>query len=146
MKPNGKKFATRCVFFVMCVVVSLVAVGNAETAHGTFKLSSETHWGRILLAPGEYEFTVDTTSNGKIVIVRSKDSGWSGMIMSESVSALGAPSSNLELGTFEGGTYVRELCLSDLGVTLDFAAPRSSRSVALVKSKGKTTISAAGLQ
>ena len=72
MKPNGKYFAVvRAVVFVLCMVSLLSAIGNAETAHGKFKLPTETRWGKLLLAPGEYEFTFSTDAAGTMITVRS---------------------------------------------------------------------------
>jgi len=146
MKPNGKKFAARSVFFVMCVLASLSTIGRAETAHGTFKLPVEAHWGRILLAPGEYEFTVDAETAGKVVTVRSKDTGWSGMILSDETSSVTTANATLELKRCQGGVYVKELCLSDFGLALEFALPGSGKSIALMKPKATTTAAASGLQ
>lgn len=145
MTPNGKNVVVRSVFLVACAVASLAAVGSAETARGTFKLPMTVRWGNVLLAPGEYEFTADTESNGKIVTVRSKDSGWSGMIMSCEISSGTAEHSSLELRRFEGEVYVHELYLSDLGLALDFSMP-GGKSMVLTKPNPKARISAAGLQ
>ena len=81
MKPNGKYFAVRVVFLGLCAVGLLSAVGQAQTARGTFKLPVETHWGMMVLAPGEYDFSVSDRISGGIVTVRSKESRSSGMVL-----------------------------------------------------------------
>jgi hypothetical protein len=145
MKPNGKKFVLRAVLFVVCMVAMFSTVGNAETVHGTFKLPVEAHWGTMLLAPGDYEFRVDTGSSGNIVTVRSLDSQWSGMAMSGSSSGGGAkPGSGLTLTKSEGTTYVRALYLGDLGVELNFGTPKVSKAFKLAKSQTATMASASG--
>jgi hypothetical protein len=119
MKPNGKMFAVRVVLLAVCAVGLFSAVAGAETVHGTFKLPVETHWGRMVLSPGEYEFTVDTTGPSRVVTLHSKDSGWSGMVLSRSVSETTATSaSKLELAKFDGVTYVQTLYLDDAGVAI----------------------------
>jgi hypothetical protein len=149
MKPNGKYFVVRAVFLALCAVGLLSASGNAETLRGNFKLAAETHWGKMLLAPGEYEFTVNDSVEGKIVTVRSKESGWSGMIMTASSSDLpSSQGSSLLLSKSEDGTYVRALCLSDSGVMLNYGTPKAGKVTKLAKSQPATSTmaSAAGGQ
>jgi len=145
MKPNGKYFVVRAVFFVVCAVGMLSAFGNAETAHGTFKLTTEARWGKLLLAPGEYEFTIDNDPSRRIVIVRSRESGWSGIILSASSSDMQfAEGIMLLLGNSEMGVYVRALCLGDSGVMLNYRMPEAGKVTRLVKPKPSVVASASG--
>ena len=152
MKPNGKYFVVRAVFLAMCAVGLLSASGNAETLHGTFKLAAEAHWGKMLLAPGEYEFTVNEGIQGKIVTVRSKESGWSGMIMSSSAGELPYSQtrgqSSLLLTQSEDSVYVSALCLADSGVMLNYGMPKPGKMMRLAKTQptGSTMASASGGQ
>jgi hypothetical protein len=140
MKPNGKHFVVRIAFLALCAVGLLSAVGQAETTHGRFKLPVETHWGKMLLAPGEYEFDVSNESAGRIVTIRSKDTGWSGMIMSPSSSDMSSDEgTKLVLESSENGRYVRALCLGDSGVMLSYAAPKAGKVTRLVKSQPAPT-------
>src|SRR5713101_5395899 len=143
MKPNGKYFVVRAVLFVLCTVSLLSATGNAETAHGKFKLPTETRWGKLLLAPGEYEFTISNDSAATIVTVCSKDSGSSGIIMSEGISDPdSAKGSMLILGQSENGAYVRSLALGDLGMMLNFGAPKAGKVTRLVRPQSTEVASA----
>ncbi|SRR5258708_2597893 len=145
MKPNGKHFVVRAVVFVVCTVSLLSAIGSAETARGKFKLPTETRWGKLLLAPGEYEFTTSSDTAGTIVTVRSEDSGWSGMIMAESTSdPASGEGSSLLLGRAESGAYVRSLELGDLGMTLNFGAPKAGKVTRLVKLQPTEVATASG--
>ena len=145
MKPNGKYLVGRAVLLVLCTVSLLSVLGSAETAHGKFKLPTETRWGKLLLAPGEYEFNTSASTAGTIVTIRSEDSGWSGMIMVESTSdcAYGEGSSLL-LGKSEDGMYVRSLALGEPGVTLNFGAPKAGKVSRLVKPHSTEVASASG--
>src|SRR5437667_4116658 len=117
MKPNGKKFAVRAVLFAVCTVGLLSSLAGAETVRGSFKLPVEAHWGKMVLAPGEYEFVVDTESLTRMVTVRSKDSGWSGMVMSEGLADVSsATGASLTLAKSEEGMYVQTLSLKYAGV------------------------------
>src|SRR5256885_10286045 len=71
MKPNGSHFVVRSLAVVLLAVGLLSSLGNAETAHGTFKLPVQARWGTMLLAPGHYEFTTETRNGGNVVTVRS---------------------------------------------------------------------------
>jgi len=145
MKPNGKYFVVRAVFFVVCAVGLLSTLGNAETAHGTFKLPTEARWGKLLLAPGEYEFTVNNDASGRIVIVRSRESGWSGMILSVSSSDMHfAEGTQLLLAKSEDGVYVHALCLGDSGVMLNYRMQEAGKVTRLVKPKPSVVASASG--
>jgi hypothetical protein len=145
MKPNGKKLVVRATFFVMCAVAVFSTFGNAQTVHGSFKLPVQARWGTMSLAPGDYEFSVNTRSGGSIVMVRSLDSKWSGMAMSASFSASGAkPGSGLTLSNSEGMTYVKALYIGDIGEELNFATPRISPASKLAKSQTATMASASG--
>jgi hypothetical protein len=144
MKSNGKKFALRAVLLVVCAVV-FSALGNAETVHGTFKLPVQAKWGTMLLAPGAYEFRVDTRSGGNIVTVRSADSRWTGMAMSGSSSGYDAkPGSGLTLIKSEDMTYVKALYLGDIGVELNFGTPKASKASKLATTHTATMASASG--
>jgi hypothetical protein len=145
MKPNGKYFVVRAVFLTLCAVSLLSTLGSAETLRGNFKLTSETHWGKLLLAPGAYEFTIDSDTYGKMVTVRSKESGWSGMAMAEGASdATADEGTKLLLTKSEGEIYVRALCLGDSGITLTYAMPKPTKITRLTQERtANTTIASA---
>ena len=125
MKPNGKTFVVRMVLFAVCAVCLLSDLAKAETVRGTFKLPVEAYWGRALLQPGDYEFTVDTESAARIITVRSKATGSSYMMLSSALSDMsGGAGSSLELAQTEAGMYVRTIYLKDPGVALAFSTPK----------------------
>jgi hypothetical protein len=144
MKPNGKYFVVRAALFVLCMAGLFTAMANAETAHGKFKLTTETRWGKMLLAPGEYEFTLNTSAAGAMVTIRSESTGWSGMILPEGISDPAAPGSNLYLGQSQQGSYVESLALGDLGVMLNFGAPKAGKVTRLMVPQSTEVASASG--
>jgi hypothetical protein len=147
MKPNGKYFAVRGVLFVLCAVSLFSIAGQAQTTHGTFKLPVETHWGKLVLAPGEYEFTLNDALSGRILTVRSKETGWSGMVMSSDASQLGSDrETKLLLTKSETGTYVRALCLGDSGLMLNYGTPKPGKMTRLSPPPSTTMASASGAQ
>jgi len=127
MKPNGRKYALRVVLFAVCAVALFSGLAGAETVRGTFKLSVPAHWGTMVLAPGNYEFFVDTGSINRLVTVRSQETVWSGMILATSIdNAIGSSGSEMKLAWFDDAMYVKALYLNDAGIALEFTLPKPS--------------------
>lgn len=144
MKPNGTCFRVRELLFLVCAVGLLGGLGNTQTLHGRFQLPREVYWGRMVLAPGEYELTTDTGS--RVVTVRSRDAGWTAMILSTSSSDLrGESGSGLTLAASENAVYVKALYLGDLGVKLNFDMPQG-KLTRFPKSHSTTIAAASGTQ
>jgi hypothetical protein len=149
MKPNGKYFAVRLAAFALFVLGLFTTAASAESVHGNFKLTTEAHWGRLLLSPGEYEFTMSKDTSGYMVTVRSTETGWSGMVLAEALSdAQSSVGTRLVLAKSDDGVYVRQLCLADSGITLDYAASKSAKFTRLAKAPvtNTTLASASGGQ
>lgn len=145
MKMNGK--SVRVVVFALCAVMAFSIAGHGQSTHGTFKLPSETHWGKVVLVPGQYEFTVTDALAGKIITVRSIETGWSGMIMASDASPTGASSgTKLLLTKSEAGTYVRSLYLGDAGVMLNYQPPKAVKMARVSTQPASTIASASGAQ
>ena len=143
MKPNGKMFVVRVVLFVVCAVGLFSGLAGAETVRGTFKLPVAAHWGKMLLAPGEYEFVVDTASATRVVKITSKDTGWSGMVLASAVDDARTSSASLmTLAKSEDTTYVKTVYLNDAGVALEFSMPKAMAKLA--KAASPTVASASG--
>ena len=144
MNPNGKYWLLRAVLVMACTTGLFCVPGNAAITRGNFKLTAEARWGRIVLTPGDYEFTFDPDAPGRMVTVRSLDAGWSAIIMSSSISdSAGKLGSALEVVRSENARYVRALDLHDLGMVLNFEVPKARSGTRLVKSPAKTTVASA---
>jgi len=149
MKPNGKYFAVRVAVLALFAATAFTSLASAESVHGNFKLSTEAHWGRLLLAAGEYEFAMSKDTSGYMVTVRSTETGWSGMVLAEALSdAQFSEGTKLVLAKSEEGVYVRQLCLGDSGIALDYAAFKSGKFTRLAKAPvtNTTLASASGGQ
>jgi hypothetical protein len=120
---------------------------QAQTARGTFKLPVEARWGTMILAPGEYDFTISDAVGGKILTVRSVETGRAGMILASNVASLGSEKgSMLLLSKSDSGTYVKSLSLGDSGVMLNYTTPKSSKLTRLSPPQPATVASASGAQ
>jgi hypothetical protein len=145
MKMKAK--SVRVVVCALCAVMALSIAGHGQSTRGTFKLPTETQWGKLVLVPGQYEFTVTDALAGKIISVRSIETGWSGMIMASDASPM-TPSSEtkLLLTKSEAGTYVRSLYLGDAGVTLNYQPPKAVKIARVPTQPTATVASASGAQ
>jgi hypothetical protein len=140
MKPNGKHFVVRVAILTLFTISLLSTLASAETMRGNFKLKVETHWGKLLLAPGAYSFTMDGDTSGTLVTIRSTESQWSGMAIAQSTSD-GGPKQGVKLvleGS-SGGVYVKALCLGESGITLNYAIPKSVKFARLTKTQPATS-------
>lgn len=149
MKPNGKRFVARIAVLTLCAVGLLTTLASAESVHGNFKLTAEAHWGKLLLTPGEYEFSMSKETSSYMVTVRSKETGWSGMVMSAALSdEQSTEGTELVLAKSEEGMYVRELRLADAGITLNYVLAKPGKLTRLTKAPATnaTVASAAGGQ
>ena len=139
MKPSAKYFAVRSVFLTLCAVSLLSMFGNAETLRGNFTIKTETHWGKLLLSPGAYQFTMESDASGNMVTVRSTESQWSGIAMAQSTSdAQQGQGMKLVLERSGGDVYVRQLCLGDS--TFNYATSKSGKFTRLTRQQPAATI------
>ena len=145
MKPNGKNSVVRVVVLALCVVCLFSNAGQAQTTRGTFKLPVEAHWGKLVLAPGEYEFSATDALAGRI-IVRSTETGWSGMVLASDASQLDSPGTRLVLMKSDTGIYVKTLYLGDSGVVLNYGVPKAAKTTRLSPQPNSTMVSASGAQ
>ena len=144
MKPNGKMFVVRMVLCAVCAVCLLSDLSKAETVRGTFQLPVAAHWGNMMLAAGEYEFVMDTTSATRVITVTSKQTGRSSMILAATVNEARASSgSEMKLAKSEDTTYVKTLYLKDAGVALEFSGPKPMTKLAKAASPSRASASGA---
>lgn len=140
MKSNGTYLAVLCA----CVLALFCAVGQAETTHGKFKLPVEARWGKVLLEPGQYSFTLTEDASGRIVTIRSEETGLSAMVLSSSAAEWRPSNENkLLLEKSEVGVYVKALCLGEPGMMLMYATPKPAKLARLMPAPS-TMASASG--
>jgi hypothetical protein len=129
----------------LALALALPVMAHADGVKGKFTLTSEAHWGRAVLAPGSYDFTLDSTSVPSRVMVHSAD-GKVAAILIPMCGTEGYPvkSTSLELETRGGDLYVSGLYLADSDMELHFAIPAVKQStMATTTAKPAATIAAA---
>lgn len=127
---------TRSFDVVKVLLLAVLAAGlNAKLAsaqgyQGKFTLPFEARWGRAILPPGEYSFSVDPGKAACIATV-SQGQHYIALVMSSGVIEQGeltGPSALIAVRS--GGTYrIEALRLAEAGVTLGYPAPKAERQV-----------------
>jgi hypothetical protein len=98
---------------------------HADGVTGRFTLTSEAHWGRTVLPPGEYTYSISAEDVMPIVIVRSVKGDIGAFVFPTSISdARGADMDKLVLEKTNGGMAVTSLYLKDKGVVLHYSIPK----------------------
>lgn len=117
-----KKYVMGVTLFALAVTLS---ASTAKAQQVTFKLPFEAHWGKAVLAPGDYSLTPQSVTSG-IQVFTLTGSGKT-YVMAPATISYGEPSdrSYLELVN-RGGTYSIAKFSSGLtGKTFRFEVPKS---------------------
>jgi hypothetical protein len=98
---------------------------HADNLTGRFTLTSEAHWGRTTLPPGEYTYSISAEDAMPIVTVRSVKGDVGAFVFPTSVTEArrGEPD-KLVLEKTNGGMAVTSLCVRDKGVVLHYSIPK----------------------
>jgi len=101
----------------------------AQSANGRFTLPHETHWGAVILPPGDYTFALQSPSLPAPIMVSQTGSSKIAVVLPQTVSSEKlTDDSRLVLKHNQSGeSFVSALYLGDLGVSLHYAPPRSQR-------------------
>jgi hypothetical protein len=97
----------------------------AEDARGSFTLSHEVHWQKVVLRPGNYTFTVKSFGPSDFLMLRRTDgTGAEAMLMAYDVETPKLnEGSRLVLVSRGGQSFVSALDLPNYDITLRFAVP-----------------------
>jgi len=103
----------------------LPTIAHAGEFTGRFTLTSEARWGIAVLAPGDYDFTLDSTRAPSRVVVREADGKVVAILLSMWNSGTSRTKGNsLELQTQGGATFVSAVYLGDAETELHFMTPK----------------------
>lgn len=105
---------------------ALPAMAHAEFK-GKFTLASETHWGMAVLAPGSYDFTLDSASAPTKIFVRDENRKVAAILISTwSAGTTQAKANALELTKHGGATFISAIYLKDADTELHFMLPKDT--------------------
>jgi len=126
MKNILSSFArSKALVFALSVMFALPAIAHAEFK-GKFTLPSETRWGMAVLAPGSYDFTLDSASAPTKVVIRDAHGKVAAILISMWSSGLTTLKSNaLELETRDGAKFISAIYLKDADTELHFLTPKN---------------------
>jgi hypothetical protein len=119
------------------LVLTIVAMGgsaipaHAQTATGTFSLAHKVLWAGAVLPPGDYAFSLNSQDSPARVTVRQVGGPMVAMLLPQSISDDNfVGSSSLVLHEEGGESVVSTLRLKNIGMALQFAAPKLATPVA----------------
>ena len=123
-------------FFKVLVLAVAATVFSAIPAHaqttaGTFSLAHKVRWAGAVLPPGSYGFSVDFQNSPARITLRQLDGAMVAILLPQVISEdnlIGT--SSLVLQDKGGESVVSALRLKDIGVALQFAAPKLAMPVA----------------
>jgi hypothetical protein len=124
----------RKVVYAAALGMSMFAVhptlAAAEDAHGSFTLSHEVHWQKVVLRAGSYTFSVKSFGPSDFLTLRRSDgTGPESMFLAGNVES---PKENeisrLVLVSRGGQSFVSALALPEHDMTLRFAVPANTHS------------------
>lgn len=124
----------RKVVYAAALGMSMFAVqptlAAAEDAHGSFTISHEVHWQKVVLRPGSYTFSVKSFGPSDFLTLRRSDgTGPESMFMAGNVESPKADEvSRLVLVSRGGQSFVSALALPEHDMTLRFAVPANAPS------------------
>ena len=102
-------------------------LASAEDAHGSFTLSHEVHWQKVLLRPGDYTFSIKTMGASEFLVLHGLGTGTDAMMLVNDVESPKADeSSRLVLVSRDGQSFVSTMALPEYDMTLRFAVPSES--------------------
>jgi hypothetical protein len=97
---------------------------------GRFTLPFEARWGHVVLPAGEYSFTLDHLSLAGKVTIEAESGRYVGVIMNQVFSDQQTVDRSELVLVRSGGIYaVRALRLEELGMTLEYAAPKTGKQI-----------------
>ena len=123
---------TRSKVFVLALgmVFALPVFAHADDFKGKFTLTNETHWGSAVLAPGDYDFSLDSAASPTKVVVRGANGNVVAILISMWSSETSPVKTNsLQLETHADAVFVSALYLNAIGTELHFNVPKMKEDV-----------------
>lgn len=114
-------------------------LASAQQYTGKVTLPVKTYWGNVVLPPGDYVFSVESTSP-YCMVLRRRTREFVAFVMPSAKTLRGPVAGPSELiGIRRGGTLrIRELRVSEAELTLGYSFPQGARQ--LVAEKGPDLI------
>ena len=122
MRFMGSSAFTKWLITAISVLSFFPASALAADAAGRFTLTKEVHWGAIVLAPGDYTYSLE--HRGSTVVLLRSASGQPGfLVMARSVDTVDTESDRLVLQLHGDQWFVSEMVVGSVGEELSFRTP-----------------------
>lgn len=114
-------------FLGLAMLAVFLGVGTSQASvQATFHLPVATHWGKTVLAPGDYKLLVqDGQSNLRNVVIQGEGRTVFAMPLVADANASTAAHSHLELVQRDGAYFIKEYCSQVEGKTYLFGVPKN---------------------
>jgi hypothetical protein len=108
------------------------SLASAQDAAGSFTLSHEVRWQKVVVPAGKYRFSLASNGPTELLTLRSVGSNGPSFILLANEIEESAPSdlSRLLLVSRPSGSFVSAMQLPEFGMTLHFAVPAETSEVA----------------
>ena len=126
-----KSIRSSMLFKVVILAIGALAASaipaQAQSATGKFTLTHDARWGNVLLTPGVYSFALQSPSLPAAIMVGKTGKTRIAIVLPAAVSTekLSPGSTMVLTRTAAGESFVSALYLGDLGLSLQYSAPRS---------------------
>jgi hypothetical protein len=126
---RAKRIAARIIVTAMALVAltALPHVAEAQSAAtGKFTLAAPAKLGTVWLPTGDYTYKVQWTSSLPLLAVSKTDSTVNEFVFPAAIKQINKPADNkLTLAVANGETYISSITLSELGLKLVYAEPKT---------------------
>jgi hypothetical protein len=97
---------------------------HADEVRGAFTLTSETHWGKLLLPAGYYTYSLATNTAMPVILIRSANGNLAGFVGAISeTDTTDKDRSALTIETKGNLSVITALHINDAGVILHYGVP-----------------------
>jgi hypothetical protein len=124
---RNRLLATFAIAFLAIGAGVTQTVAQGISAKGAFTLPYEVRWGNVVLAPGDYTFTMKSTVAPAIMTLSGPDRS----IFVPALTVEGKNTNQHSALTIEsrgGERFVRELYLADGGLHFQYSVPKIAKS------------------
>lgn len=127
MKSIRSSMLFKAVILAIGALAASASPAQAQSATGKFTLTHDARWGNVLLTPGVYSFALQSPSLPAAIMVGKTGEARIAIVLPAAVSTekLSPGSTMVLTRTAAGESFVSALYLGDLGLSLQYSAPRS---------------------
>ena len=127
MKSIRSSMLFKAVILAIGALAASASPAQAQSATGKFTLTHDARWGNVLLTPGVYSFALQSPSLPAAIMVGKTGEARIAIVLPAAVSTekLSPGSTMVLTRTAAGDSFVSALYLGDLGLSLQYSAPRS---------------------